>query len=100
MWRRVGDSLGDPIAVGGFAYRPDRDPGGPWSGFPALLLRVPELAGMRGRGPTYAPAVSAHAEALLRLNAPGPRPPAARSLEVASVRHPHALTAAAGAAAR
>src|ERR1700687_853385 len=42
-WRRVARSLEPagpaalgPIAVGGFAYRPDRDPSGPWSGFPAV----------------------------------------------------------------
>jgi salicylate biosynthesis isochorismate synthase/menaquinone-specific isochorismate synthase len=94
LWRRVCESLGGPIAVGGFAYRPDRDPGGPWSGFPALLLRVPELAVMRVRGRTYATAVSAHAEALLELNVTGLRAPAARSLVVTSVRNPLAWTAA------
>ena len=40
LWRRVCESLGGALAVGGFAYRPDREPGGPWSGFPSLLLRV------------------------------------------------------------
>ncbi len=99
LWRKVCESLGGPIAVGGFAYRPDRDPGGPWSGFPALLLRVPELAVMRVRGRTYATAVSADAEALLELNVTGLRAPAARSLEVASVRNPLAWTAAVEAAA-
>jgi isochorismate synthase len=94
LWRRVCESLGGPIAVGGFAYRPDRDPGGPWSGFPALLLRVPELAVMRVRGRTYTTAVSADAEALLELNVTGLRAPAARSLEVTSVRNPLAWTAA------
>ncbi len=94
LWRRVCESLGRPIAVGGFAYRPDRDPGGPWSGFPALLLRVPELAVMRVRGRTYATAISADAEALLELNVTGLRAPAARNLEVTSVRNPLAWTAA------
>src|SRR5438445_2957199 len=43
LWHSLSASL-DAIAVGGFAYRPDRDPGGAWSGFPALLFRVPALA--------------------------------------------------------
>jgi len=60
MWRRVRDTLradgagalppgAGPIAIGGFAYRTDRDPSGPWSGFPSLLLRVPALAVARVR---------------------------------------------------
>src|SRR5262249_51670427 len=32
-WRRHAST--DTIAIGGFAYRPDRDPGGAWSGFPS-----------------------------------------------------------------
>jgi salicylate biosynthesis isochorismate synthase/menaquinone-specific isochorismate synthase len=99
LWRRVCESLGSPIAVGGFAYRPDRDPGGPWSGFPALLLRVPELAVTRVRGRTYATAATPDAEALLELNATGLRAPAARKLEVTPVRNPLAWTAAVGSAA-
>jgi isochorismate synthase len=94
LWRRVCDSLGDPIAVGGFAYRLDREPGGAWSGFPALLLRVPALAVMRVRGRTYATAVSPEAEALLELSVTGLRGPAARKLEVTAVRNPLAWTAA------
>jgi isochorismate synthase len=94
LWRRVCESLGGGIAVGGFAYRPDRDPGGPWSGFPALLLRVPALAVTRVRGRTYATAASPDAEALLELNATGVRAPAARRLEVTAVRNPLAWTAA------
>jgi isochorismate synthase len=99
LWRRVCESLGSPIAVGGFAYRPDREPGGPWSGFPALLLRVPELAVTRFRGRTYATAASPDAEALLELTATGLRAPAARKLEVTPVRNPMAWTAAVGSAA-
>ena len=49
LWKRIGESL-DAVAVGGFAYHPDREPGGAWSGFPALLFRVPALAVMRRRG--------------------------------------------------
>ena len=98
LWRRVCDSLGSPIAVGGFAYRTDREPGGPWSGFPALLLRVPTLAVTRVRGRTYATAMTADAEALLELNAIGVRAPAARKLSVTSVRNPVAWAAAVGSA--
>ena len=107
LWRRVCESIAGPaaatpisgpIAVGGFAYRPDRDPGEPWSGFPALLLRVPAVAVTRVRGRTYATAASAEAEALLELgeagNLPGLRAPAARKLEVTPVRNPLAWTAA------
>jgi len=94
LWRRVCASLGGPIAAGGFAYRPDRDPGGPWSGFPSLLLRVPELAVSRVRGRTYATAMTADADRLLELNATGVRAPAARKLEVTPVRNPLAWTAA------
>ena len=94
MWRRVCESLTGAIAVGGFAYRPDRDPAGPWSGFPALLLRVPALAVTRVRGRSYATALTADAEALLELSATGIRAPAARKLEVTVVRNPMAWTAA------
>jgi isochorismate synthase len=99
LWRRVCASLGGPIAAGGFAYRPDRDPGGPWSGFPSLLLRVPELAVSRVRGRTYATAMTADADRLLELNATGVRAPAARKLEVTPVRNPLAWTAAVESAA-
>jgi salicylate biosynthesis isochorismate synthase len=98
LWRRVCESLAGPIAVGGFAYRPDREPGGPWSGFPALLLRVPELAVTRVRGRTYATAMTADAEALLELNPASVAARAARKLEVTSVRNPVAWTAAVGTA--
>ena len=64
MWRRLREMLrtqdagalppgAGPIAIGGFAYRTDRDPSGPWSGFPSLLLRVPALAVARVRGRTF-----------------------------------------------
>ncbi|HZV50119.1 MAG TPA: isochorismate synthase [Candidatus Dormibacteraeota bacterium] len=50
LWRRlvarVGDRRGSPsgpVALGGFAFDLDREPGEPWLGFPALLLRVPAL---------------------------------------------------------
>jgi salicylate biosynthesis isochorismate synthase/menaquinone-specific isochorismate synthase len=94
LWRKVAESLGGGIAVGGFAYRPDRDPGGPWSGFPALLLRVPELAVTRVRGRTFATAASGDAGALLELGATGLRAPAARRLEVTPSRNALAWTVA------
>ncbi len=98
LWRRVCESLGEPVAVGGFAYRLDREPGGPWSGFPSLLLRVPALAITRVRGRTYATAATADAEALLELVSTSVRAPAARKLEVTPVRNPVAWTAAVGSA--
>jgi salicylate biosynthesis isochorismate synthase/menaquinone-specific isochorismate synthase len=98
LWRRVCDSLGSPVAVGGFAYRPDREPSGPWSGFPALLMRVPALAVTRVRGRTHATAMTADADALLELSATGVRAPAARKLEVTPLRNPVAWTAAVGSA--
>jgi len=89
IWRRLCESLVSagpagpgPVAVGGFAYRPSRDPAGPWSGFPALLLRVPALAVMRVRGRTFAIASAPDAEALLELTHTGVRAPAARRLDV------------------
>jgi salicylate biosynthesis isochorismate synthase/menaquinone-specific isochorismate synthase len=107
LWRRLRESMmpaagvgAGPIAVGGFAYRPDRDPSGPWSGFPALLLRVPALAVTRVRGRTFATAASAGAEQLLELTNTGVRAPAARRLEVTSVRNPVAWTAAVEIAAK
>ena len=96
-WRRVASS--EAVAVGGFAYRPDRDPGGAWSGFPALMIRVPVLAVMRRRGRTFAISATPDAEELLEL-APSPvRAPAARRLDVTSVRNPLAWTAAVESAA-
>jgi salicylate biosynthesis isochorismate synthase/menaquinone-specific isochorismate synthase len=94
LWGRVADALTGAIAVGGFAYRPDREPGGAWSGFPALLLRVPALAVTRVRGRTYATALTPEAEALLDLNATGVRAPTARKLAVTAVRNPVAWTSA------
>ncbi len=112
LWRRLCESLAGPrsaspvsgpVGVGGFAYRPDREPSGPWSGFPALLLRVPALAVTRVRGRTYATAASADAEALLETggaaHVAGLRAPAARRLEVTAVRNPMAWTAAVESAA-
>jgi menaquinone-specific isochorismate synthase len=108
LWRRLRETMTPPsgqagtgpIVVGGFAYRPDRDPSGPWSGFPALLLRVPALAVTRVRGRTFATAASAGAEDLLKLAHPSVRAPAARRLDVTSVRNPVAWTAAVETAAK
>jgi len=93
LWRRVAPAEG-AIAVGGFAYRPDRDPGGAWSGFPALLLRVPALAVMRRRGRTFVTAATPDAEALLDLSSTAVRAPGARTLSITPVRNPLAWTAA------
>ena len=99
LWRRL--AADDMVAVGGFAYRPDREPGGAWSGFPAVLFRVPALAVMRRRGRTFATAAVEGAQELLDLAAPAERAPSARTLTVTPVRNPLAWTAAVeGAAAR
>ena len=92
LWQRIASS--DAIAVGGFAYRTDRDPGGAWSGFPALLFRVPALAVLRKRGRTFVVAAAPDAEELLDLAPVAVRAPAARALEVSAVRNPIAWTAA------
>ncbi len=92
LWRRVG--AGDALAVGGFAYRTDRDPGAAWSGFPSLLFKLPALAVMRRRGRTYVISASPEAEELLDLAPSAVRAPAARRLEVTPVRNPVAWTAA------
>jgi len=104
LWRRVRESLrtdGDvsapatgPVAVGGFAYRPDRDPAGAWAGFPALLLRVPALAVTRVRGRTFVTSTGAESEELLDLATSSRSAPPARSLEVTAVRNPIAWAAA------
>lgn len=100
------DSEGDPhlagtgpIAVGGFAFRPERQPGGPWSGFPGVLLRLPALSLARVRGRTFATAATPDAAALLEVTA-GFRAPAARHLEVAPARPAAEWTAAVAEAVR
>lgn len=42
------------VALGGFAFAPDREPEHPWSGFPPVLFRVPDLAVTTTCGRTYA----------------------------------------------
>ena len=106
MWRRLRDELRPPdlvvpyaaatgpVAIGGFAYRPDRDPTGPWRGFPALLLRVPALAVTRVRGRTFLTSAFEGAEDLLDLPSSAARAPAARNLDVSAVRNRVAWAAA------
>jgi salicylate biosynthesis isochorismate synthase/menaquinone-specific isochorismate synthase len=89
-----------PVALGGFAFNPAVEPAEPWSGFPGLLLRVPELALTRVRGRTFVTRVG-DADADLLDAGYGFEAPAARGLEVTAVRNPLAWTAAVeGAAAR
>ena len=111
LWRRVRDYTrieGDaqaiapatgPVAVGGFAYRPDRDPAGAWGGFPALLLRMPALAVTRVRGRTFATFASDEATELLELTVSSARAAPARKLDVTPVRNPVAWAAAVDSAA-
>ncbi len=99
LWRRM--DLQGAIAMGGFAYRPGREPTGAWSGFPALLFRVPALAVMRSRGHSFATYASPDAEEVLDLVPNAVRAPGARHLQVTSIRNRLAWTAAVdGAAAR
>ena len=92
LWKRFAPA--GAIAVGGFAYRPDRDPAGAWSGFPAVLFRVPELAVMRRRGRSAIFAATEGAEALMDLGEPPVRARSAQHLELTPVRNPLAWTAA------
>jgi isochorismate synthase len=92
LWRRIASP--DTVAVGGFAYRPNRDPGGAWAGFPSLLFRMPALAVLRKRGRTFVVAATSDAEGLLDLSPSAVRAPAARHLNLTSVRNPMAWTAA------
>jgi isochorismate synthase len=82
------------VAVGGFAYRPDRAPAGPWAGFPSLLLRVPALAVTRVRGRTFVSTATEDAAELLDLAPSAARGRPARGLEVTPVRNPVAWAAA------
>ncbi len=105
LWRRLREMLrtldagalppgAGPVAIGGFAYRTDRDPSGPWSGFPSLLLRVPALAVARVRGRTFITCSTPEAEGLLDVEPSTVRAPLARTLEVTPVRNPVAWAAA------
>ncbi len=109
LWRRLAAELSPNVgqtppatglvAVGGSAYRPDREPGGPWSGFPGLLLRVPALAVTRARGRTFVTSAAEGAEDLLDLSTSAIRASAARTLQVTPVRNPIAWAAAVDSAA-
>ena len=92
LWRRLASP--DAVAVGGFAYRPDREPAGPWSGFPALLFRIPELAIMRRRGRTFVFAATEDAASLMDLAGAPVRANPARHLDLTPIRNPMAWTAA------
>src|SRR5690242_10809383 len=94
MWRRLRHTLQGAVALGGFAYRPDRQPSGPWAGFPSLLLRVPALTVTRVRGRTYITCATDDAEELLDVLPSVTRPPLARTLDVSPVRNPVAWAAA------
>ncbi len=105
LWRRLREMLrthdagalppgAGPIAIGGFAYRTDRVPTGPWSGFPSLLLRVPALAVARVRGRTFITCSTPEAEELLDVEPSTARAQLARTLEVTPVRNPVAWAAA------
>jgi len=99
MWRRLRHTLKGAVALGGFAYRPDRQPSGPWAGFPSLLLRVPALTVTRVRGRTYITCATDDAEELLDVLPSATRPPLARTLDVSPVRNPVAWAAAIDSAA-
>jgi isochorismate synthase len=52
LWHRLAETVEAEerdavVAVGGFAFRPDRDPRHPWAGFPSALLRLPEVVVLR-----------------------------------------------------
>ncbi|HEX4215022.1 MAG TPA: isochorismate synthase [Candidatus Dormibacteraeota bacterium] len=93
LWARLAPALGDgsgppgtgPVALGGFAYDPSREPGPPWCGFPGVLFRVPRLAVARVRGRTFTWGDAS----LLDLEA-GESAPPGRGLEVEPVRTPSA----------
>lgn len=94
IWRRTAQALPGAVAIGGFAYRPNRDPSGAWAGFPSVLFRVPALAVRRSRGRTFVHAAAPEAESMLELSPSVVRAPAARRLAVTPVRNPLAWTAA------
>ena len=115
LWTRIaGNAQGGPVlAIGGCAFRVDRDPGPPWQGFPAVLLRVPRLA-LRRQGDTTVAiragldGSSAVDQSALAVPTAGPadgtsspavpfRAPAARRLVTEVPRPPHQWLSAVGA---
>jgi salicylate biosynthesis isochorismate synthase/menaquinone-specific isochorismate synthase len=95
LWRRLAQRTDGLVAVGGFAFDPGRDPEGAWSGFPAVLFRVPELAVMRVRGRTFAAG-----DLELLEQPPAWEAPAARRFAVEPVRPEREWMAAVAEAAR
>ncbi len=83
------------VALGGFAFDPDREPKAPWLGFPSLLFRVPQLAVTRVRGRTFL----SGDESLLECR-PSLQGAAARRLSVESERSPESWSAAVAEASR
>ncbi|MFZ0214951.1 MAG: hypothetical protein WAM30_03320, partial [Candidatus Dormiibacterota bacterium] len=89
LWSRLAPRLGvrgrlpgtGPVAIGGFAYQPNRPAIEPWLGFGGLVLRVPMLAVSRVDGHTQAWGD----DELLRAT-PLQRAAAARRLAVTSSR--------------
>ena len=80
-----------PLALGGFAFDPAREPAPPWEGFPAVLLRVPGLIVSRVRGRTFACLLDPALEELLELPpAPEAAAPPARHLELTPAQEPAA----------
>lgn len=109
LWRRLAAALGPagggppgtgPVLLGGFAFDPGRQPGGAWSGFPAVLLRVPALAIARVRGRTFATAQDGNWSDLETGEAPVFRTTAARRLTVEPVLDPALWKERVGAAAQ
>src|SRR5438270_329770 len=106
LWRRLSQREGAEasgqappatglVALGGFAFDPTREPGGPWQGFPALLFRVPALAVTRVRGRTFATGDESLLELPLSFRAP-----AVRHLEVQPLLPPAAWCEAVAEATR
>ena len=61
LWQEMAETTGlddagaaPVIGAGGFAFRPERDPASPWDGFPAALMRIPEVVLRRRAGRTDA----------------------------------------------
>lgn len=110
LWRRVADGIeagpgggataAGPIALGGFAFDPASEPAGPWSGFPAVLLRVPAVTLARVRGRTFVSSLDEDVESVLEAEPPPAAAPAARRVEVESVRPPSDWMAKVAAASR
>jgi isochorismate synthase len=103
LWARLAPRLGGPgpqpatgpLALGGFAWDPAREPDPPWDGFPAVLFRVPQLAVARVRGRTFAWGDEELLEPVAGVSAPP-----ARHLSVEPSRPPDDWTCAVAAASQ